>query len=205
MSQIVECTIVAECQNNVQYIYVLYISATIYLLWNKCSWCIASHKLLCTFSCPVLAFYVHYVHSTWYLIVVYMYISQARLLFVLRLWLGTQRTPFMLPMPGILLHRLEPITRARDPLFGTQGPLCNFFCIYLPMTIMWLVIPSLNLVVSCLHVLYYLYLHIFMLFRSSCSWLFFCRQPTQGSYWSPKYTSCIFLYLIWNVQNIFLV
>ena len=35
-----------------------------------------------------------------------------------------------------------------------------------------LVIPSLNLVVSCPYVSYYLYMHTFMLFRSTCSGIF---------------------------------
>ena len=46
------------------------------------------------------------------------------------------------------------------------GPRVHYVnsCIYLPTTTMWLVIPSLNLVVSCIHVSYYLYLHIFNAF-----------------------------------------
>ena len=44
---------------------------------------------------------------------------------------------------------------------------------------LWLVIPSLNLIVSCLHVSYYLYLHTFMLFRSTCLWLFSVDNPLR--------------------------
>ena len=42
-----------------------------------------------------------------------------------------------------------------------------------------IVIPSLNLVVSCPYVLYYLYLHTFMLFRSTCSWHFSVDNPPR--------------------------
>ena len=42
-----------------------------------------------------------------------------------------------------------------------------------------LVIPSLNLVVSCPYVSYYLYLHTFMLFRSTCSWHFSVDNPPR--------------------------
>ena len=44
-----------------------------------------------------------------------------------------------------------------------------------------LVIPSLNLVVSCPHVLYYLYMHT-LCFLGALAQAFFCRQHTQGSY-----------------------
>ena len=52
----------------------------------------------------------------------------------------------------------------------------ELYCTGIVMASLWivfiLVILSLNLVVSCPHVLYYLYLHTFMLFRSTCSGIF---------------------------------
>ena len=59
------------------------------------------------------------------------------------------------------------------------GPMvhCTKCKLYLPTTNLWLVFypnnpKSLNLVVSCPYVSYYLYLHTFMLFRSTCSGIF---------------------------------
>ena len=111
---------------------------------------------------------------------------------------GTRTVPFFIAaLRGILLHDLVWRNKSASLfIFGTQGPLC---CKYFSKNHLWLVIvilKSLNLVVSCIPVLYYVYCICFMLFRSTCSWPFFWRKPTQGSFWGPKYTSCI-LYLVY--------
>ena len=66
-------------------------------------------------------------------------------------------------------------------IFRTHGPPCKYFIF--THDHLWLVfilvILSLNLVVSCPYVSYYLYLHIFMLFRSTCLWLFSVDNPPR--------------------------
>ena len=91
--------------------------------------------------------------------------------------LGTQRSPFYEPCRVFFISTT--CEQEQDQVILHLGPMvpCKY-CKYLPTTNLWivfvfiLVILSLNLVVSCPYVSYYLYLHIFMLFRSICSDIF---------------------------------
>ena len=65
------------------------------------------------------------------------------------------------------------------PLSDPGSTLLNISCIIFTHNHLWLVIPSLNLVASCLHVSYYLYMHTFMFFRSTCLWLFSVDNPLR--------------------------
>ena len=92
---------------------------------------------------------------------------------------GTQRSPFKKPQPVFFFKssddsNQQPNKIALQFLFRTHGPHCTNVNIYPqpPVASFILVIPSLNLVVSCPYVSYYLYLHTFMLFRSTCSGIF---------------------------------
>ena len=72
---------------------------------------------------------------------------------------------------------LRPVmTRTRSLPFFLWDPWSPVQTVYIyprpPVASFILVIPSLNLVVSYPYVLYYLYLHTFMLFRSICSGIF---------------------------------
>ena len=96
--------------------------------------------------------------------------------------LGTQRSPFKLPMSGILTPGHVDKNKIALQLFLDPWSTLFKFKIFThdhQVASFILVIPSLNLVVSCPHVSYYLYLHTFMLFRSTCLWHFSVDNPPR--------------------------
>ena len=74
---------------------------------------------------------------------------------------GPKGPPFYAALRGILPLDSKPGTRACDPVLGPRVHYVKLLYIF-THDHLWLVI--LNLVVSCIHVSYYLYLHIFYAF-----------------------------------------
>ena len=76
---------------------------------------------------------------------------------------GPERSPFLTSPAGLLTSSTWPRTRSHHWYFWTQGPLyCKYFSRHLWLVIV--ILKSLNLVVSCIPVLYYVYLHMFYAF-----------------------------------------
>ena len=119
-------------------------------------------------ACSICTFCTQYlVPATLYIFVH----TQARLQLHSTASIGDPKVPFYAALAGHFMSR----HRAKNKSAWTflLGPMVHYVnCKYLPTTILWLVIPNLNLVVSCPHVSYNLYLHTFMLFRSTCLRLF---------------------------------
>ncbi len=111
---------------------------------------------------------------------------------------GTRTVPFFIAaLRGILYSDLVQEQERLTNYFWTQGPL---YCTYFSKNHLWLVIvilKSLNLVVSCIPVLYYVYCICFMLFRSTCSWPFSEENPLRvaSEALNIHLVSCI-LYLV---------
>ena len=111
------------------------------------------HSYMYSFLCCV-APYVHIVHSTW--------TDTICRCSPLRQEMGTQKVPFYAALRGILPLDDWRRTRAGGIPFGPRVHLVKNLYIF-THDHLWLVIvilKSLNLVVSSIHVLYYLYLHI---------------------------------------------
>ena len=137
------------------------------------------HIYLCTIICLVPAPYVHYVHSTWFRQPVYIVYNRKHASTMLHGFDWGPKGP-LLCCPSRAFY-FPTSSQEQEHVYPLLGPRVHYvkFCIYLPTTTLWLVIPSLNLIVSCLHVSYYLYLHTFMLFRSTCLWLFSVDNPLR--------------------------
>ena len=138
-----------------------------------------AHPTSCTYVNYVYCFLCHfiYVHSTWtwQFCCKYVNISSTQRLHSATRRPGTQRSPFYKPLLGLLYFDLD--KSKQDRIVWLWDPWSPVYIVhYLPTTNLWLVfilvILSLNLVVSCPYVSYYLYLHTFMLFRSTCSGIF---------------------------------
>ena len=87
---------------------------------------------------------------------------------------------FYSALRGILTHRHGLKNKSASPFIF--GPRVHSIVYIFQKIHLWLVIvilKSLNLVVSCIPVLYYVYCICFMLFRSTCSWPFSEENPLR--------------------------
>ena len=143
---------------------------------------------------PVSCIYVHIPHST------HCVLSCSTI--------GDPKVPFFkTPSQGFLYIDDSSCLQnkiAYTIIFGPMVLIVQIVNIYPlpPVASFILVILSLNLVVSCPYVSYYLYLHIFMLFRSTCLWLFSVDNPPRVATEALNIhlVSCI-LYHIWEVKK----
>ena len=144
----------------------------------------AVHKYLCTtLTCAFFLMYI-FVHSTWngQISCIYVFTKQRHQLRFFDRRLGPKGPLLIYPSRVFYLHDSSTRTRSCCTLFldpwSTLYKLKIFTHVHLVASFI-LVIPCLNLVVSCPYVSYYLYLHTFMLFRSTCLWHFSVDNPPR--------------------------